>query len=320
MQLLEKVGNTPLITLFMNGFEELELFIKLEYYNPTGSIKDRAASFILNKLLEERLIDNETTIIESSSGNFGIALSTYCKYLGLKFLCVIDPNITKVNEALIRSLSHEVIKVSSPDKHGGYLLNRIEKVQEVLTTRDNAYWINQYGSRYNADAYYSSLGNELCNELDHIDYVFIGVSSGGTITGLSRRIKEQYPNCKIVAVDAVGSVIFGGSAKKRFIPGVGSSMVPDILADSLIDEVVKVEEFKAIKMCHRLLNESFILAGGSSGLVISAIEEYFKGKVLTKKPKVLTIFPDRGDRYMDTIYNQDWIHQHFTASNLANEF
>ncbi|QQF64478.1 2,3-diaminopropionate biosynthesis protein SbnA [Bacillus mojavensis] len=318
MDLLNKVGKTPLIRLTMDGFNLTDIFVKLEYYNPTGSVKDRAASYILPKLLNDNLINQDTTIIESSSGNFGISLSTYCRFLDLNFLCVIDPNITTVNEVLIKNLSSEVIKVMVPDKHGGYLLSRINKVKELLKTRENSYWINQYASYYNAEAYYESLGSEICEELDHIDYLFMGVSSGGTITGVSQRVKEKFPSCKVIAVDTEGSVIFGGQAKKRYIPGVGSSMVPNILTQSRIDDVVIIEEYKAVQMCHRLLRENSMLVGGSSGLVLSAIEKYFRGKNLSIRPRILTIFPDRGERYMDTIYNADWCNRFLSISTTVN--
>ncbi|MFD1887699.1 2,3-diaminopropionate biosynthesis protein SbnA [Paenibacillus wenxiniae] len=306
MNILNKVGETPLVDIEIQGLEHINIKVKLEYYNPTGSVKDRSASYILPKLLSKNIINKNTTIIESSSGNFGIALSTYCKLLGLNFYCVIDPNITSTNERIINDLSSKVFKVQKPDSNGGYLLSRIETVKELVETVENSYWVNQYASRYNAEAYYMTLGNEICNELNEIDYIFMGVSSGGTITGVSRKIKEKFPNCKVIAVDTEGSIIFGGPSKKRYIPGVGSSIVPEILNDASIDDVIIIEEYEAVKMCHQLLKENSILAGGSSGLVMSAIKKYFMNVKTDTPPKVLTIFPDRGERYMDTIYNDVW--------------
>jgi cysteine synthase len=123
---LEKLGNTPLVSLSIKELPNVNLFVKLEAHNPTGSVKDRAASYILRKLLESGGIDQETTIIESTSGNFGIALSAYCKYYGLRFIAVVDPYITTINEMLIRANGAEIVKVTQPDKHGGYLLTRIQ--------------------------------------------------------------------------------------------------------------------------------------------------------------------------------------------------
>lgn len=304
--ILEKVGRTPLIQIKSNELQNINLYAKLEFYNPTGSVKDRAADYIIKKLLALGEIDKDTTLIESSSGNFGIALSAYCKKYGLKFCCVIDPNINSINETIIKKLSTSTIKVLEPDLNGGYLLERIKKVRELLIHIPNSYWINQYANPYNAEAYYNTLGIELCDEIKNIDYVFLGVSSGGTITGVSQKVKERYPHAHIIAVDVEGSVIFGGVPQKRHIPGIGSSMVPEILKQAKIDEVVIVDEISTINMCHELLENHSIFAGGSSGSVYAAINKYFSDKSFMSKPNVVAIFPDRGDRYSNTIYSKDW--------------
>ncbi len=304
--ILDHLGNTPIISIKSKELNNIELYAKLEYYNPTGSVKDRAANYIIKKLLNLGKINKDTVIIESSSGNFGIALSVYCRKHELKFYCVIDPNITPVNEMIIKKLSTRTIKVTKPDSNGGYLLERIKKVEQLLANIYNSYWINQYANAYNAEAYYNTLGAELCNEINQIDYIFLGVSSGGTITGVSKKIKERHPNAKVVAVDVVGSVIFGGKPMKRHIPGIGSSMVPEILQQAKIDEVIQVDEMSTINMCYELLEKHSILAGGSSGSVFAAIKKYFSNKSFLNRPKVVAIFPDRGDRYSSTIYNEEW--------------
>lgn len=303
---LDNVGNTPVVRIADNDLENIELYAKLEFQNPTGSMKDRAASYILKKILHDEIINRATTIVESSSGNFGIALAAYCKKEGLDFCCVIDPNITPANETIIRSLGAHVIKVTEPDEHGGYLQTRIGQVKELVNSIPNSYWVNQYANPYNAEAYYYSLGNEIAEDFEKIDYVFIAVSSGGTITGVSRKIKEEHPNAKIIAVDIEGSVIFGGKPRKRHIPGIGSSIHPAILANAFIDDVVITDEVSSIRECHSLLKQHAIFAGGSSGTVFAAIKQYFRGKTLNERPVVITVFPDRGDRYSDTIYNEEW--------------
>lgn len=304
--LLEKVGNTPLISLQLNEFANMNLFVKLEAYNPTGSVKDRAAHYILKKLLHSGTIDLDTTIIESTSGNFGVALSAYCRYNGLKFIAVIDPNITAMNEMLIVANGAEIVKVTEPDKHGGYLLSRIQKVKELTGSIANSYWVNQYENPLNAKAYYHSLGKEICYQIDEIDYVFLGVSSGGTITGVSQKIKENFPHARIVAVDVEGSVIFSQGSKKRYIPGIGSSMTPKILAEALIDEVVITDEVATINACYELLSDHCFFVGGSSGSVLAGIRQYFQDKIIAHPINVVSVFPDRGERYYDTIYNRAW--------------
>ncbi len=303
---LEGVGNTPMVQLQAPDLEKINFFAKLEFYNPTGSVKDRAASYIIKKLLARKEIDKDTTMIESSSGNFGIALSAYCKKNGLKFIAVVDQCVLPANEILIKSFGAKMIKVNVPDSNGGYLLNRIKKVKELLKESDNSYWVNQYGNPYNAEAYYHTLGNEICRSLENIDYVFIGVSSGGTITGVSNKIKEKFPNAKVIAVDIFGSVVFGHPPHKRYIPGIGSSMVPEILKKAKIDDVVIIDEISTIEMCHELLNKYYIFAGGSSGSAFAAIKKYFAGKKINKKINVVTVFADRGERYVDTVYNEKW--------------
>jgi 2,3-diaminopropionate biosynthesis protein SbnA len=227
--ILDNLGNTPMVKISLKELGSINLYIKLEFCNPTGSVKDRAAAYLIDKLLKEGIINSDTTLIESSSGNFGIALAAYCKKKGLKFCCVIDPNISVINQAIIENLCGSVIKVTEPTSSGGYLLNRIKKVNELISIIPNSYWVNQYGNLYNAEAYYCTLGSEICEHFSELDYIFIGVSSGGTITGISQRVKEKFPKIKIIAVDMEGSVIFGGNPKKRHIPGMGSDMVPDIL-------------------------------------------------------------------------------------------
>ncbi len=304
--ILSTVGNTPMIQIKMEKFKNIRLYAKAEFLNPTGSVKDRAAYFVIKKLLENKEIDKDTTLIESSSGNFGIALSAYCKHYGLKFICVVDPHISPLNDMLIRAFGALIIKVTTPDENGGYLLTRIRKVKQLCEEIKNSYWVNQYGNPYNAEAYYHSLGGEICDAMEELDYIFLGISSGGTITGVSRRIKEKFPQAKVIAVDIIGSVIFGHPPKKRYIPGIGSSMVPTILNHSKIDDVVMMDEVSTIKACHEMLEKYNIFAGGSSGSAYAGIKKYFKEHPVDKPVNVVTVFPDRGERYYNTVYDEKW--------------
>ncbi|UII23753.1 2,3-diaminopropionate biosynthesis protein SbnA [Fulvivirga ligni] len=306
--ILNKVGNTPLIPLKIQESPNLNVFAKLEFYNPTGSVKDRAACYIMNRLLNERVINKNTTIIESSSGNFGVALSAYARMHGLKFICVIDKNTLPVNEMLIRLQGAEVICITEPDEFGGYLMNRLKKVREIIDNTDNIYWVNQYGNPLNAQAYYNSLGKEICLEIPRqkLDYLFMGVSSGGTITGVSQMVKRKHPEATIVAVDVEGSVIFGREASKRFIPGIGSSIRPKILDDAFIDEIEFVSEKDTITSCRELLEKHNLYAGGSAGSVYQAVKQYFQNKAINNPVNVMCVFADRGERYISTIYNDDW--------------
>jgi len=178
-----------------------------------------------------------------------------------------------------------------------------------LSNIENSYWINQYGNPLNARTYFETIGNEIYADFQHqgLDYVFLGVSSGGTITGLSRKLKEKFPDITVVAVDVEGSVIFGNKPAKRRIPGIGSSMVPDILKYAQIDKVVIVNEVETVKGCRDLLSEHFIFAGGSSGSVYAGAMKYFQTNEARYGQNALCILADRGERYLHTVYNDEWV-------------
>ncbi|WP_179032711.1 2,3-diaminopropionate biosynthesis protein SbnA [Paenibacillus kribbensis] len=303
-KLERQIGNTPLIQL---EHEKINLYTKLEFHNLMASVKIRPAFYIIKSALEKGEIDENTTIIESSSGNFAIALATICRQLGIRFIAVIDPNINSIYENLLQTISYRVVQVTDRDETGGFLLTRIQMVQKHLKEIPNSFWTNQYSNKDNFKAHYEGLGTEISNHFDKLDYAFIGVSSGGTISGISCRLKEKFPSVKIIAVDTEGSVIFGTPSKKRFIPGIGSSMVPPLVKEACIDEVIMVSEINTVSGCHELYNNHAIFAGGSSGTAFYAVKEYFTNKQLEYKPNVIFICADHGMPYVDTIYNSDWI-------------
>src|SRR6266568_1784628 len=207
---LAQLGNilrpTPHVPLAVEG---LQLFAKLEYVNPVGSIKDRPAFWILKRAAERGEICDETTVIESSSGNFASALAAFTRLVGLRFIPVIDPNISGTYESFLRRTCATVVKVEQRDDTGGFLKTRLQMVQHLCDTVPNAYWTNQYGNLDAVDAHYQLTAGEICADFATLDYVFIGVSTAGTIAGISRRLKERYPKVRIIAVDTPGSVIFG---------------------------------------------------------------------------------------------------------------
>src|SRR5262245_58307990 len=194
---------TPHVPLVMRG---MNLFAKLEYVNPIGSIKDRTAYWILRRAAERGQIRENTTVIESSSGNFAAALATFTHLVGLQFIPVIDPKIAPTYESFLRRICPTVVKVEDPDDNGGYLKTRLATVERLCATTPDSYWTNQYGNIDALEAHYLLTGGEICAEFDTLDYAFIGVSTAGTIAGLSRRLKERYPKVRIIAVDTEGSV------------------------------------------------------------------------------------------------------------------
>jgi len=296
------IGNTPLMELHNT---DTRLFAKLEYNNFTGSSKDRAAYSIVYNGIKTGRINEHSTIIASSSGNLAIAVASICKNLGLKFIPVIDPNINGAYESLLNLLSYKVVKVTERDHTGGYLLTRIDVVNKLHATMENSFIADQYGDPNNYKGYFG-LGREIVRSIEDLDYIFVAVSSSGAITGISRSVKKERPDIKIIGVDVEGSVIFNAPPVKRYISGIGASQVPPIIENALIDDVVIVSQLDIIKGCFELLNEQVIFAGASSGAVYFAAKNYFKDNKHSGIPSSLLIFPDKGHTYLDTIYNKKW--------------
>ena len=296
----DMIGNTPLLRIDDN----IEYYAKIEGSNLFGSVKDRAARYLMENAYNDGIIKNDTVIIESSSGNFGIALAGMCKIKGNSFICVVDPNITELNRKIIELLGAEIVVARKADKNGNYVQDRIQTVKEYVTNHTNAYWTNQYENEYVWKAYFS-LGEELCNEMEKIDYLFVAVSTCGTLAGTSQKIKEQFPNCKIVAVDIVGSQIFEQSNRKKHISGIGTGLIPQNLVHAKYDDYMIIEEVDAISECNKLLTKG-IVVGASSGAVAYAIQNYTGYSNDLEPRKIVGIFPDRGERYLDTIYDKEW--------------
>lgn len=301
------VGNTPLVAL-NRLFPEagIEVVAKLELMNPGGSMKDRPARYIVEAGLADGDIPPGAHLIESSSGNFGIALAIAARLHGLTFTCVVDPKTTTANIQIMRQLGARVEVVTDPDEMGGYLHTRIRRVRELLAQTPNGVWINQYANARNWESYYHGTGSELATELVRPpDYLFAAVSTTGSILGCARRLRERFADLRVVAVDAEGSIIFGTPPGPRHIPGIGSSRVPELFTPEEIDEVVHVGDAEAARACRRLLTTEGIFAGGSSGSVVAAIAR--KLPTLPRPCRVVAIFPDRGDRYLDLVYDDEWL-------------
>jgi 2,3-diaminopropionate biosynthesis protein SbnA len=307
MGLQHMLRETPLVQL---KHERFNLYAKLEFQNPFGSLKDRAAFGILKAAILRGDVVRDTTLIESSSGNFASALASFCRLLGLRFIPVIDPNIPSAYESLLRQTCETVVKVEQRDDTGGYLKTRLRKVEELLAQIPGSFWTNQYNNPDNTAAHYQYTGAEICRALPRLDYAFIGVSSAGTLSGISRRLKDHYPSVKIIAVDAVGSVIFGGPPKKRLIPGIGASITPPLLKQCRYDETVYVPEHDTVTACHELLNEHGLFVGGSTGTVYAAIQQYAERLNTFERPTAVFLCADRGTAYLNTLYNPEWVKQH----------
>jgi N-(2-amino-2-carboxyethyl)-L-glutamate synthase len=303
-ELRRAIRPTPIVKLDLPG---ADVFVKLESHGVVGSIKDRPAFWILQEALSRGDVGPETTVVESSSGNFAIALAAYCRWLGLPFVPVIDPNIAPFNAAILRSLCSRVEGVHERDDAGGFLKTRLVRVRELCREIGDSFWTNQYGNLDGALGHYHFTAAEIGDQVNELDYVFVGVSSAGTIAGLSMRLKERFPRLAVVAVDSVGSAIFGGPPASRFIPGIGSSIVPELLTRARIDHVVRVPEAEAVSGCRELLARYAIFAGGSTGSVFAAVKQVMAVERGSVRPKVLFLCADRGTAYLDTVYDDQWI-------------
>ncbi len=319
---LAAIGATPLVQLTRIFSEaDFRLYAKLECFNPGGSIKDRAAVNMIRRAIENNNIKPGTTVVESSSGNLGVGLAMACAYFDLPFICVVDPKITTQNMALIRAYGATIDMVIEPDPESGeFLQARLNRVQELLREIPNSYWPNQYANLNNPNAHHETMKEILAQVGERIDYIFCATSTCGTISGCSEYLRQfqskslSGQRTRIIAVDAVGSVIFGGQKAKRLIPGHGASVVPKLCRPELVDRCVRVRDIDCVIGCRLLVKHEALMTGGSSGGILMAInatrDDIPSGAVC------VAIFPDHGQRYLDTIYSDAWVEKHFAKVNI----
>jgi len=309
--ILSTIGNTPLIRLdrVLKG-APFNLFAKLEGFNPGGSIKDRPAINIIRRAMKSGAITPQTTIIESSSGNMGIGLAQVCSYLGLRFICVVDQKTTRQNIRLLETYGAEVDVITHSDLHGrDFLGARIDRVLELLSKVKNSFCPNQYANEANSDAHHQTM-YEIAMALDgKVDYLFCATSTCGTIRGCAEYAHENGLRTRVYAVDAIGSVIFGSHKADRLIPGHGAAIRPALYREDMADKVIRVSDLDCVVGCRRLAGTEAMLAGGSSGAVLTAVDQ--TKDEISAGANCVMIFPDRGERYLDTIYSDEWVAEHF---------
>ena len=309
--ILSTVGHTPLIRL-RRALEDFpfHLYAKLEAFNPGGSIKDRAALSIISNAMETGELEPGATVIESTSGNMGIGLAQACAYFGLRFICVVDPKTTSQNINILEAYGAEVDVVAEPDPLTGEFLHaRIHRVQALLNSIPNSYWPNQYSNIYNARAHYQTM-REIVEALDgRVDYLFCSTSTCGTLRGCAEYARVHNLGTRIFAVDAVGSIIFGGLPKKRLLPGHGAARQPELYQPGLAERCIHVSDLDCVIGCRQLLRYEAIMAGGSSGGVLMAVERV--REEIPDGAVCVALFPDRGERYLDTVYSDVWVKEHF---------
>jgi 2,3-diaminopropionate biosynthesis protein SbnA len=310
--ILSTIGNTPLIRLtkVLPGVK-FRLFAKLEALNPGGSVKDRPALAILMEALSSGQIDHGTVIIESSSGNMGIGLAQVCRFYGLRFVCVVDPKAAAQNLAVLRAYGAEIDQITEPDPATGeFLPARLQRVQELREKIENSFWPNQYANLHNPGSHYQTTMREIDSALGgKIDYLFVATSTCGTIRGCAEYIRDHGLKTRVIAVDALGSLIFSDVKAKRMIPGLGAGLRPPLCDPTLIDGCVHVSDLDCVTGCRWLIAREAILAGGSSGAVIAAVDRVKDD--IPAGASCAAILPDRGERYLDTVFDNGWVREHF---------
>jgi N-(2-amino-2-carboxyethyl)-L-glutamate synthase len=309
--ILSAIGHTPLVRL-TRAIEDItfDLYAKIEALNPGGSIKDRAALSIISNALVTGEICPGTTVIESSSGNMGIGLAQACAYFGLRFICVLDPKTVVQNIHLLEAYGAEVDVITEPDPvTGEFLPARIQRVQTLLNLIPNSYWPDQYSNVYNVRAHYQTMHEIVTGLGGRVDYLFCSTSTCGTLRGCAEYVRAHSLGTKVFAVDAEGSVIFGGSPTKRLIPGHGAARRPGLYQEGLAERCIRISDLDCVIGCRQLLRREAIMAGGSSGGVLMAVERIKDD--IPRGAVCVVLLPDRGERYLDTIYSDVWVREQF---------
>jgi N-(2-amino-2-carboxyethyl)-L-glutamate synthase len=293
------------------------LFLKCEGFNFAGSIKLKAAIEMVEAAERDGVLTPRSVLVESSSGNLGIALSMIAANKGYGFLCVTDSRCNLSTRRLMQAFGSQVHMITEPDGIGGFLGARINYVRALCASDDRYVWLNQYSNPQNWKAHYRKTAPAIAREFPHLDVLFVGAGTCGTLMGCARYFRMWHRPVRIVAVDSVGSVTFGGAPGRRMIPGLGMNVRPPMLDDSYVDDVVLVEEPDTIRACHRLVGTGFLF-GGSTGTVVSGAMDWLTlhgSQDLT----AVAIAPDFGERYLDTVYQPNWVLDLFGEDVLSSD-
>ena len=294
-----------------NLIPEVPVHLKIEGFTAAGSIKAKAARHMVDQFEARGLGHPGLRLIESSSGNLGVALAMIAAERGYRFTCVSDPNLSPQTAKLIAAYGAELVIIDQPDANGGFLGSRIAYIEDRLRADPHLVWLNQYANADNPGAHIRFTGPEIFAAFDRVDYLFVGAGTTGTLGGVSHHARRHSPTTRLVAVDSVGSVTFGTPAGRRFIAGLGTSSRPAIADEKAMDVLEMIDEIDTVVMCRTLAAQG-LLAGGSTGTVLSAITRW-AGRIAPGST-VVAIAPDLGDRYVDTIYDNGWVEARFDGA------
>lgn len=313
--ILQAIGNTPIVSLqSLAPHLSVNLYGKCEFLNPGGSIKDRIGLHMINQAEKKGLLKKGGTIIEATSGNTGMGLAMVAALRGYKCIFVMADKQSKEKQLALKSIGAKVITcptdVAADDERSYY------KVAERLA-RDtpNSFYASQYVNLDNPEAHYLSTGPEIYEQCgDSLDYLVLGIGTGGTVSGISRYIKERNPNFKVIGVDPVGSVYFDlfykgkmGTPHSYLVEGIGEDFLPKTINMESLNEVIQVGDEESFHMARRLVREQGLLVGGSTGSAVLGAIKYFEQNPQPQRKNVLVILVDSSTRYLSKYLSDEWM-------------
>ena len=302
---LDLVGNTPIVrvnNLIKKDELKADVLAKLEYFNPAGSVKDRIAKEMILDALEKGLINENTTLIEPTSGNTGIGLSAVATALNLKIIITMPETMSVERRNLMKAYGAEL--VLTPGSEG--MKGAIAKAKELASQIENSFIPGQFENPANPTAHYKTTGPEIYEQTEgKVDIFVAGVGTGGTISGIGKYLKEKNPEVKVVAVEPASSpVLSTGKGGAHKIQGIGAGFVPETLDTKIYDEIITVENEDAFATGKEMAKTEGILVGISSGAALYAAKELAKREENAGKT-IVVLLPDGGDRYLSTPLIQD---------------
>ncbi len=289
------IGNTPLVELSrINRELDSRIYAKLELYNPSGSVKDRAGKYMVADAEAKGILKPGYTIVDATAGNTGLGIALSALGKGYQVVFVVPTKFSIEKQQLLKALGAKIINTSREEG----MLGATRKAEELLQTIPNSISLKQFNNLSNPQAHYETTGPEIYEDLKgDIDYIVLGAGSGGTLTGTVKCLKERIPNITAVLADPVGSTIGGGEHADYKIEGIGNDFIADTLDISLVDKVINIDDKEAFEGARELARKEGIIAGSSSGAAYAAAKKLVKE---VQNANIVILLPDRGDRYFST--------------------
>lgn len=294
----ELIGNTPMLELKRSGSVWktcAPIYAKLEYFNPLGSIKDRAALYMINEAQKSGKIREGTVVIEPTSGNTGIGLAYICATRGIRLVLTMPENMSKERRSLLAALGAEIVLTPAWEGMNG----AVNKAQQLHKKNPNSFIPDQFGNPANVQAHVETTAPEILRDLDNqVDIFVSAVGTGGTLTGNAKVFKQVNPDCQVIAVEPAASPLLSqGKIGPHKIQGIGANFVPEILDRSLIDEIIPVADDDAYALCREVAKLEGLLVGISSGAALWAAREVAR-RPENQGKRIVVILPDTGERYL----------------------